>query len=91
MAVGGLHGWHVEWPRPEMADLTRRAVRSRQHPGTIGNARSVVAALDDGPQAISPTIGESFDASRFMSPVVDSPSPCTIGNAGMVYRQRGDS
>ncbi|WP_051849296.1 replication protein C, IncQ-type [Thiomonas sp. FB-Cd] len=91
MAIGGLHGWHVEWPRPDMADITRRAVRSRQNPGTIGNARSAVAALDDGSQAISPTLGESFDATRFMSPVADSPSPCTIDNADVGYRQRGDA
>ena len=91
MAVGGLPGWHVEWPRPEMADITRRAVRSQQHPAAIGNARLAVAALDDGPQAISPTLGESFDATRFMSPVADSPSPCTIDNADVGYRQRGDA
>jgi hypothetical protein len=91
MAVGGLRGWHVEWPRPDMADITRRAVRSRQHPGTIGNAGPVVAALDDGLKVNSQAIGETFDATQFMRPVADSPSPCTIGNADMVYRQRDNA
>lgn len=91
VALGRLPGWGVAWPRVEVAEITRRAVRARQQPGTIGNARPVAAALEDAPQAVSTAMVERFDATRFLQRVGESPSPGTIDNADMDDGQRRDA
>ena len=91
LALGRLPGWGVAWPRLDLAEITRRAVRARQQPGTIGNTRPVAVVLEDVPRAAATALAQTFDASRFMQRVADSPSPGTIGNANMDDGQRGDA
>lgn len=90
--IGALNGWEVMWPKVDVALVSRKPAKVNglakgKHPSSSAE----LASLDDGRRDVSGPIAETFDVSRLLAGVADSPSPGTIDHDEMDFRQRGEA
>lgn len=90
--IGALDGWDVTWPKGDVASVSRRPakVTGITKDGTSSQSQPRTPGVES-PRDAAGDIAESFDVSRLLATVDDSPSPGTIDHDGMEFRQQQDA